>query len=144
MNGLEDFANMDSVLGIGTDLLDATRIKKLYARHEMRLIKRILTESEVAIWEARNRSSNFLAKQFAAKEAISKALGTGFSKGISFQHIEVLRDEKGAPIAHLSSKAHERLRTLNADKVHISLSDEGEFVFAFALICNSGLIKDDV
>lgn len=136
MPDVDDFLAMPSVVGVGTDLLDSTRIHKLYERHQNGLVKRILTENEIKLWEARNRSSNFLAKQFAAKEAISKALGTGFSQGISFQHIEVLRDEKGAPIASVLSKAHERLKALNADKVHISLSDEGEFVFAFALISN--------
>lgn len=131
---LKAFESISSVVGIGTDLLDSKRIKKTYERHQMRLVQRVLTANEIALWEQRGRCVNFLAKQFAAKEAISKALGTGISQGVSFMQLEVLRGEQGAPVANLSGKAHEIMQKLEGNKLHISLSDEGDLILAFALI----------
>lgn len=82
------------MLAIGTDLLDSTRIEKVMRRHGERFVQRILTANEQQIYQQRQQSVNFLAKQFAAKEALAKALGTGIAKGISFQQLEVLRDQQ--------------------------------------------------
>lgn len=131
---LKAFESISSIVGIGTDILDSKRIKKTYERHQMRLVKRILTANEIALWEQRSCCVNFLAKQFAAKEAISKALGTGISQGVGFMQLEVLRDDKGAPVANLSGKAYEIMQKLEGNRLHISLSDEGDLILAFALI----------
>lgn len=119
---------------IGTDLLNAKRIERSLARFGERFAKRILTANEQALWQARGRSVNFLAKQFAAKEALAKALGTGIAKGIGFQQLEILRNEFGAPTVTLFGVAERRLQQLKAQHALLSLSDEGDLVLAFAVL----------
>ena len=122
------------MVAIGTDLLDSRRIEAALARHGQRFIARILTPTEQQIFQQRNGNINFLAKQFAAKEALAKALGTGIAKGVGFQQIEILRDEQGAPVVNLSGAAQTRLTSLKAHQALVSLSDEGHLILAFALL----------
>lgn len=122
------------MLAIGTDLLDSTRIEKVMRRHGERFVQRILTANEQQIYQQRQQSVNFLAKQFAAKEALAKALGTGIAKGISFQQLEVLRDQQGAPQVILHGAAQLRLTELGATKALLSLADEGSLILAFAAL----------
>lgn len=122
------------VRAIGTDLLDSQRIAQSLNRHGLRLARRILTATELELWHSRNDSANFLAKQFAAKEALAKALGTGIAQGVGFQQMEVLRDELGAPVVQLYGQAAARLTELGAQKALLSLSDEGDWVLAFAVL----------
>lgn len=122
------------VRAIGTDLLDSQRIAHSLSRHGLRLAQRILTEQEYRLWQARGASANFLAKQFAGKEALAKALGTGIAKGVGFQQLEILRDELGAPVVQLYDQAATRLQQLGAQRALLSLSDEGDWVLAFAVL----------
>ena len=122
------------VLGVGVDLLDQTRIERVYQRFPDRFSDRLLTSKERQLWQHRNRSVNFLAKQFAAKEAILKALGTGLAKGIHFQMIEVLRDTSGQPTVCLSQQALQQQSQLGGDKILLSLTDELPLIYACALI----------
>lgn len=122
------------MLGIGTDLLDSRRIQAAYERHGQRFVARILTPKEQAVFAARAHPINFLAKQFAAKEALAKALGTGIAKGVGFQQLEILRSEQGQPEVHLHGAALERLQQLGGQRALVSLSDEGELILAFAVL----------
>lgn len=119
---------------IGTDLLNSERIEQALARHGRRFVERILTPQEQTIYHERQQSVNFLAKQYAAKEALAKALGTGIAKGVGFQQIEVLRNAQGAPYVELNGAALEHLHQLGAKQALISLSDEGQMILAFALL----------
>ena len=118
--------------GIGTDLLEIRRVEAVYLRHRKRFIKRVLTKSEINESLTRKNICNYLAKQFAAKEAISKALGVGIG-ALSFHDIEVLRNSHGQPIVSLSSKANFKF---SKPKIHISLSDTKTHVIAFCIIEN--------
>lgn len=133
---LNEVLNKANVIGIGTDILDQNRIVKIASDPEKadRFARRILTLDELYLWEQRERSINFLAKRFAAKEAISKALGTGIAKGISFQHFNISSDEEGKPEVTLYSAALQRAEYLGGSKVLLSLSDEGDMILAFALL----------
>lgn len=122
------------MLAIGTDLLDSRRLEGTLARHGERFIQRILTPAEQQLYYQRGATLNFLAKQFAAKEALAKALGTGIAKGVGFQQLEVLRNEQGAPQVHLHGAALARLHALQAQRALLSLSDEGSLVLAFAVL----------
>ncbi len=122
------------VIGIGTDLLDSRRIEEAYRRHGGRFVRRILTPAERDIFSARGESLNFLAKQYAAKEALAKALGTGIADGVSFQHMEILRDAAGAPVVTLSARAAEIMIDLGSRQALLSLSDEGHLIQAFAVL----------
>ena len=122
------------MLAIGTDLLDSRRIHAAFERHGSRFVERILTPKERQIFVQRQDSINFLAKQFAAKEALSKALGTGIAKGVGFQQLEILRDEQGKPDVFLHGAALELLHRLGGKHALLSLSDEGDLILAFAAL----------
>jgi len=122
------------VIGVGTDLLETRRMDRVWQRHGERFAQRILTAPEQALWQQRKQSLNFLAKQFAAKEALAKALGTGIAAGVGFQEMCVLRDERGCPYVRFQGRAAERLASLGGQQGLISLSDDAGFVLAFALI----------
>jgi len=131
ISGLED---TPGVVGAGTDLLAVERIEPVWQRHGERFARRILTEPEYQLWLQRHRSLNFLAKQFAVKEALAKALGTGIAAGVGFQELCVLRDARGAPYARLSGRAQERMLFLGGKSASVSLSDDAGFILAFAVI----------
>lgn len=120
--------------GIGTDLLDQTRIAKMLTRQEERFSQRILTPNELIVWQEKERSVNYLAKRFAAKEAIAKALGTGIAKGVGFQQMEITSDDLGKPVVELFDGALHRAKELGGTEVLLSLSDEGEMILAFAVL----------
>lgn len=122
------------MIGIGTDIVQIDRIKSSYDKLAHRFVDRILTSREQEIFEQRQQSMAFLANRFAAKEAVSKALGTGIAKGISFANIEILPDELGSPVVTLTGKALERLTELKGRDVKISISDERDFAVAFAVV----------
>lgn len=123
-----------SIKGVGTDLLDQRRIAKVVKRQGARFSERILTVDELVVWASRDQSVNYLAKRFAAKEAIAKALGTGIAKGISFQQMTITSDEAGKPVVTLSGQALIRARELGGGQVMLSLSDEGDMILAFAVL----------
>jgi len=83
--------------GIGVDIAEIARFQRMLDRYGDRIAHRILTDREFQQFERRNRSLSFLASRFAAKEAMSKALGTGIAKGIGFHTIEVINNESGQP-----------------------------------------------
>jgi holo-[acyl-carrier protein] synthase len=120
--------------GIGTDLLDQRRIAKLIGKTGERFSARILTPQELLLWSDKGHSVNFLAKRFAAKEAISKALGTGMAKGVGFQQMNIYSDSLGKPVVELSGAALIRAKALEGKQVLLSLSDEGEMILAFAVL----------
>ncbi len=120
--------------GIGTDLLDQRRIASVFDKQGKRFAQRILTPEELTVWESRDQSVNYLAKRFAAKEAIAKALGTGIAKGISFQQMTITSDEAGKPVVTLSGQALIRAKGLGGEQIMLSLSDEGDMILAFAIL----------
>ena len=121
-------------IAIGTDIVEIQRIASALERQGDKFVQRILTESEIVEYQARSNSVAFLAKRFAAKEAIAKALGTGIGRGISFQHMIVSNDSEGAPQVELQASAAERLKQIGATKILISLADEKQFALAYVTL----------
>ena len=121
-------------IAIGTDIVEIQRIASALERQGDKFVQRILTESEIAEYQARGNSVAFLAKRFAAKEAIAKALGTGIGRGISFQHMIVSNNSDGAPQVELQANAAERLKQLGGTNVLLSLSDEKNTALAYVVI----------
>ena len=121
-------------IAIGTDIVEIQRIASALERQGDKFVQRILTESEIAEYQARGNSVAFLAKRFAAKEAIAKALGTGIGRGISFQHMIVSNNSEGAPQVELQANAAERLKQLGGTNVLLSLSDEKNTALAYVAI----------
>ncbi len=122
------------MIGIGTDILQFTRIEEVVARQGERFVNRILTPKEQAEYATSKRQNRLLAKRFAAKEAIVKALGTGIGNGVSWQDISVEHDELGAPLVVLQGGAAARAEQLGGGKVLLSLADEQDSVVAFAVV----------
>ncbi|MGC6481066.1 MAG: holo-ACP synthase [Porticoccaceae bacterium] len=121
-------------IAIGTDIVEIQRIASTLERQGDKFVQRILTKSEIVEYQARGNSVAFLAKRFAAKEAIAKALGTGIGRGISFQQLIVSNNSDGAPQVELQANAAERLKQLGGSKVLLSLSDEKSYALAYAAI----------
>jgi holo-[acyl-carrier protein] synthase len=94
--------NSSDILGIGTDIIEIRRIKEAIAQHGERFLKKIFTENEIAYCCRYRDASPHFAGRFAAKEAVSKALGTGLDASISWHQIEILNNPQGKPEVHLS------------------------------------------
>jgi holo-[acyl-carrier protein] synthase len=125
------------ILGIGTDLLDMARVKRIIEGDAGdRFVSRVLTPGERELAAARQgRLVEFTAGRFAAKEAVSKALGCGIGKQVSLQDIEILPDELGKPDCRVSSKALERLQ-VDADSTvfHLSITHTETLAMAYAIV----------
>lgn len=123
-----------SVVGIGTDIVAVGRMRDALHRHGERFARRILSATELEQWQARGATPGLLAKRFAAKEAASKALGTGIAQGVTLRSIQVANDEQGKPVLSLAQGAAEQARRLGVLRTHLSLSDEREFAVAFVVL----------
>ncbi len=122
------------MIGIGTDIVKVSRIEEVVQRQGERFVSRILTAAEMDEYAASKQAIRLLAKRFAAKEAIVKALGTGIGNGVGWQHICIEHDELGRPLVVLSGGAAERAESLGATGVLLSLADEDEYIVAFAAL----------
>ena len=120
------------ILGIGVDLVDVSRMHRSLARFGDRLLAKLLSARELELMPG-NDSAPWLARQFAAKEAVSKALGTGMKAGVHFRQIEVLRRQTGAPFIELQGQAKQRASDLGVRQLHVSISDEKSYTLAFAV-----------
>jgi holo-[acyl-carrier protein] synthase len=126
------------ILGLGSDLVDIRRIEKVLARHGDRFIQRIFTPVEVAKAERRATRIDTYAKRFAAKEACSKALGTGFRNGVFFRDMGVVNLPSGRPTMKLTGGALDRLKEITPQgyeaRIDISLTDEYPLAQAIVII----------
>jgi holo-[acyl-carrier protein] synthase len=123
-----------SVVGIGTDIVEISRLEQMKPPAIQRLAQRVLTPSELKIFNKIKLPHRYLAKRWAAKEAASKALGTGIASGVSFQHIEITSLASGQPQIVFSDRALELARELGAESWHISISDEQSLATAFVVL----------
>lgn len=127
------------IIGIGTDIIEISRISNMTETTRDRLAKRVLTPNEYQHYCSKNSHStnsaaSYLAKRWAGKEATAKALGTGIADGVSFQHIEIITLESGQPTLELSSRALELAHSLKTNHWHISLADEKFYATAFVTL----------
>ena len=118
------------VIGIGTDIIEIDRIEAAINNNK-NFIKKVFTEKEIEMFNKRNMRSEVIAGNFAAKEAISKALGTGI-RGFSLIDIEVLRDEFGKPVAYLNNVIENIIN--KKYKLNISISHNKTSAIAFAIL----------
>ena len=122
------------IFGIGTDIVEVERIKKISSVDEF--AKKILSQNELDIFNelSKDKKTFFLSKQFAGKEAVSKALGTGVGKEVSMKNIEILRDNKGKPIFNAIDELKTYMSNLGITKTHVSLSDESNYAIAMVVL----------
>ena len=118
------------VHGIGVDIVKFERIEAVYRRFGDRFARKVLSAEELS---AGPITSSLIAKRFAAKEAIAKALGTGIGRGFGFHDITVSHDDLGKPLVILNSK-NMTLRNVCGSRIHLSISDERTQAIAFCTI----------
>ena len=115
------------IFGIGTDIVNIKRLEKSLKKNNKNFKNRIFSKKEIQYCEKKRKSSSYYAKRFAAKEALSKALGTGIRKGINFKDIEILNDNFGKPSINLKGSTANFLRRKIKKKkyfIYLSLSDD--------------------
>jgi holo-[acyl-carrier protein] synthase len=120
--------------GIGTDLLDARRIRDGLTRFGEHYADRILAPAEHPGYYASRDPARYLAKCFAAKEAFAKATGTGLRTPVTLRNIAVLRDPRGKPYLQCAPELAGWLAARSVTAHHVSLSDEGDLVLAFVVL----------
>ena len=122
------------IFGIGTDIVEVKRIRNLDSLEKF--ADKILSLNELEVFKSQTdeKQVTFLAKQFAAKEAVSKALGTGIGKDIRFNQIEILRNSDGKPYLNHDGMITTIFNDLGITKTHVSLSDEKKYALAFVIL----------
>ena len=123
------------LFGVGTDIIRVNRLKK--SLKKKLFLSRVFNNEEISKCKRTKKNSNCFAKRFAAKEAFSKALGTGISKGINFNEIVVLNEKSGKPYIKLINKTKkivERKLKKKIYKISLSIADEKDYAVAFVTI----------
>ena len=122
------------ILGIGIDMVEVRRIEAGLARYGRRFAERVLSPSEIREFESSARPAAFVARRFAAKEALVKATGTGFRNGLFPREISIGHDGLGRPALQFSDQARRVLEKLGVAGSHLSISDERDYALACVLL----------
>jgi holo-[acyl-carrier protein] synthase len=122
------------IFGIGTDILQAERVEKTWLKFGEHFARRLLLDEEYALFEKSKHPVRFLAMRFAAKEAIVKALGTGFANGIWVRDVGMLPNPLGQPQVVYSERGKAVCRKLGVGEGHLTLSDEAGLIVAVAVL----------
>ena len=126
------------ILGLGNDVIDIRRIEDTLTRFGPRFIDRIFTDVEIAKSEKRAQRAASYAKRFAAKEACSKALGTGFRNGVFWKDMGVVNEPSGKPTMVLTGGARAQLETLvppgHKPRIHLTITDDFPYAHAVVMI----------
>ena len=120
------------LIGTGIDIVEVKQIERLLDRQEEKFLARVFTKAEAEYCMKKGRPGIHLAARFAAKEAVAKALGTGFARGVRMRDIEVIPSDKGPPGIRLHGGASKRFASLGATSVLLSLSHTREHALAHA------------
>lgn len=122
-----------AILGIGLDIVELGRIERIHARHGESFIRRFCRPGE---WQPRSGPAliEHLGGLFAAKEAVLKALGTGWAQGLTLRQIEIVRQAGGAPAIRLHAAAAQRSAALGGKRIHLSITHERRYAAAMAVV----------
>ena len=125
------------IFGIGTDLVELSRVQGIYERFGERFAQRILMDEELELYRNANDPVRFLAMRFAGKEATVKAMGTGFAHGVWLRDVGILNDDRGRPVVVWSARGSRVCARLGIASGHVSLTDDAGLVIAFAVVENA-------
>ena len=123
------------IIGVGVDIIDNKRVKKLIKNKNF--ILRIFSKKEITQSQKFKDKTNYFSKRFAAKESLSKAIGTGFRKGLNFNDISIVNDKYGKPHYELNNKIKKLIYSkfkVKKIKISLSLADEKKYSIAFSVI----------
>lgn len=130
------------IFGIGTDLLRVDRVESMYLKFGERFADRLLLPEERIQYERVNRKVRFLAMRFAGKEAVVKAMGTGFAHGIWIRDVGIVQNAWGKPEIIYSPRGRTMCQKLGIGDGHVSLSDEDGMIHAIAILMNGSRQSD--
>ncbi|MDH2919446.1 MAG: holo-ACP synthase [Sideroxydans sp.] len=122
------------IFGIGTDIVEYARIETLYARHGVRFARRVLSDAELIELKNHAHPARFLAKRFAAKEALAKAIGSGLRHPVTMPRITVSHDALGKPVLQFDATLRQYLSLAGVRGHHLSISDERSNIIAFVVL----------
>lgn len=125
------------IVGTGIDLVEIARLRRSVARFGDRFLDRVFTATERGYCDAFREPARCYAARFAAKEAVSKALGTGIGPHIGWLDIEVRRSPEGRPSIHLTGAGAQTAARLGIDEIHLSLSHDDDHAIAQAIACRA-------
>lgn len=125
-----------SIIGIGIDFIEILRIKNILFNYGNRFAKRILSAGEWKKYILIKNNVHFLAKKFAAKEAASKALGTGINDGIKFNELEFYNNKSGKPKLRFLKNALKKSKEIKCKSIHVSISDQQLYAYALVILEN--------
>ncbi|RNA64166.1 holo-[acyl-carrier-protein] synthase [Prosthecochloris sp. ZM_2] len=126
MSGVDNHGGRE----VGVDIVDVTRIRSSYERYGEKFLRRVLTDREIEACREKGDMLASVAARFAAKEAVSKALGTGLSRGFSWKSVEILNESSGRPVVHVLDSS----LGVQSSAFRISLSHDGPFAVAFVML----------
>ncbi|MDA0833527.1 MAG: holo-ACP synthase [Planctomycetota bacterium] len=130
------------IVGIGTDIVEIVRIGKMIERHGDLFLNRVFTAEEVRYCQRRKNSFQHYAGRWAAKEAVMKTFGTGFTRGIHWQDIEVVSKRSGEPVIRIHGGAEDLAQKLRIDQVMITISHCRAYATATAIAFRNSDIKE--
>jgi holo-[acyl-carrier protein] synthase len=122
------------ILGVGTDIIEVARIRASYERFGERFVSRILLQNETDYCLSHKDPAPFIAARFAAKEAVSKAFGTGIGRSLGWLDIEVRRKESGEPYVELHGKGADLLKQRQGRRLHLTISHTTQHATATAVL----------
>jgi holo-[acyl-carrier protein] synthase len=126
------------IFGIGTDILELERVERVYRRYGDRFAERLLLDEEYALFDKSKNKTRFLGMRFAAKEAVAKALGTGFSNGIWVRDVGSVPNELGQPQVIYSARGRNVCDRLGVGEGFLTLTDEAGLIVAVAVLLRTG------
>ena len=127
------------IVGVGVDLTRASRIERALDRHGRRFVERILHPDERRACFDSPRPARFLARRFAAKEAVAKACGTGIGAALGWHDVRVARCDSGQPRVDFGEACAPLRERLGIAGAHLSLADDGDYAIAFAVLVSASL-----
>lgn len=122
------------IVGSGVDLVEIARLRKIIQNLNGRFVQRVFTEGEQSFCDQRRDPAPHYAARFAAKEALFKALGTGWAQGVTWRDVEVQRQEHQAPVMILHGEALGRSKALGAAHIHLSLTHSEHYAVATVIL----------
>lgn len=125
------------IFGVGTDIVELSRVQETYNRFGDHFVDRLLMDEERELYERNKWPVRFLAMRFAAKEATVKAMGTGFAHGVWIRDVGIVANSWGRPEVIWSERGLAVCRDLGIGAGHVSLSDDAGLILAFAVVMNA-------